>query len=246
MMSTGQSWPTLETSMLFNVYFPNGKASKERLDYKLEFYDRFLDHMDQLLKAGRNIVICGDVNTAHKEIDLARPKPNEKISGFLPVERAWIDRLVEHGFLDTFRLFHPEGGNYSFWDIKTGARERNVGWRIDYFFVSESLRDRIQSAFILKDVMGADHCPVGIELRSRANQIFVPVSPTASETTEKSVTDSSHSEQPDIASEIVQTSISPEFLIFSKCRSFEIKTALVLMLVAAWRTSAYCPSGKNG
>ena len=151
--------------LLFNVYFPNGKASKERLDYKLAFYDRFLDHMDQLLKAGRNIVICGDVNTAHEEMDLARPKANEKISGFLPVERAWIDRLVEHGFLDTFRVFHPEGGNYSFWDLKTGARERNVGWRIDYFFVSEGLRDRIQSAFILKDVMGADHCPVGIEIK---------------------------------------------------------------------------------
>jgi exodeoxyribonuclease-3 len=121
------------------------------------------------LKEGRNIVICGDVNTAHREIDLARPKANEKISGFLPVERAWIDQLLEHGFLDTFRLFHPEGSNYSFWDLKTGARERNVGWRIDYFFVSESLQDRIQSAFILKDVMGADHCPVGIEIEIELN-----------------------------------------------------------------------------
>lgn len=151
--------------LLNNIYFPNGKASKERLDYKLKFYDHFLDHIDRLKEAGRNIVICGDVNTAHKEIDLARPKPNEKISGFLPVERAWIDRLVEHGFLDTFRVLHPEGGNYSFWDLKTGARERNVGWRLDYFFVSEGLQDRIQSAFILKDVMGADHCPVGIEMK---------------------------------------------------------------------------------
>ncbi len=151
--------------LLFNVYFPNGKASKERLEYKLKFYDLFLDRIDQLLREGRNIVICGDVNTAHKEIDLARPRANEKISGFLPAERAWMDRLVEAGFLDTFRIFHPEGGNYSWWDLKTKARERNVGWRIDYFFVSEGLQDRVQSAFILKDVFGADHCPVGIELK---------------------------------------------------------------------------------
>jgi len=150
--------------LLFNVYFPNGKASKERLSYKMRFYDLFLDLMDRLLAEGRNIVICGDVNTAHKEIDLARPKPNEKISGFLPEERAWIDRLLEHGFLDTFRIFHSEGERYSFWDAKTRARERNIGWRIDYFFVSEGMRDRLKSAFILDDVYGSDHCPVGIEI----------------------------------------------------------------------------------
>ncbi|MFZ2535169.1 exodeoxyribonuclease III [Methanothrix sp.] len=150
--------------LLFNVYFPNGKASKERLSYKMRFYDLFLDLMDQLVAEGREIVICGDVNTAHKEIDLARPKPNEKISGFLPEERAWIDRLIEHGFLDTFRLFHPEGEKYSFWDMKTRARERNVGWRIDYFFVSLRMRDRVKSAFILDDVYGSDHCPVGLEI----------------------------------------------------------------------------------
>jgi len=140
-------------------------ASAERLTYKMDFYEAFLEHANRLKDRGKSIVICGDVNTAHKEIDLARPKANEKISGFLPVERAWIDRLVEHGFVDTFRAFHPEGGNYSFWDLKTGARERNVGWRLDYFFVSEGLQDRIQSAFILQDVMGADHCPVGIEMK---------------------------------------------------------------------------------
>jgi len=153
-----------EDFILFNVYFPNGKASQTRLEYKLKFYDLFLDLVDRLKADGRRIVICGDINTAHKEIDLARPKQNEKISGFLPVERAWMDKLVEHGFVDTFRMFHPEGGHYSWWDLKTHSRERNVGWRIDYFFVSESLKDRVRSGFILKDVTGADHCPVGIEL----------------------------------------------------------------------------------
>ncbi|HNX40000.1 MAG TPA: exodeoxyribonuclease III [Methanothrix sp.] len=150
--------------LLFNVYFPNGKASKERLAYKLRFYDLFLEHINGLKSQGRSIVICGDLNTAHREIDLARPKANEKISGFLPEERAWMDRLVESGFVDTFRIFHEEGDNYSWWDLKTRARERNVGWRIDYFFVSPDLRDRVKSAFILKDVTGADHCPVGMEL----------------------------------------------------------------------------------
>ncbi|MDQ1262002.1 MAG: exodeoxyribonuclease [Euryarchaeota archaeon] len=150
--------------LLFNVYFPNGKASPERLAYKLKFYDVFLEHISQLKAEGRRIVVCGDVNTAHKEIDLARPKSNEKISGFLPVERAWMDRLVEGGFLDTFRSLHDGSENYSWWDLKTRSRERNVGWRIDYFFVSENLRDSVSSAFILTDVSGADHCPVGIEL----------------------------------------------------------------------------------
>ena len=152
--------------LLFNVYFPNGKASRERLDYKLRFYDLFLGRISLLRSQGKKIVICGDINTAHKEIDLARPKANEKVSGFLPEERAWMDKLVQSGFVDSFRIFHPDdGGNYSWWDLKSRARERNVGWRIDYFFVSEELQDRIQSAFILKDVAGADHCPVGIVLR---------------------------------------------------------------------------------
>jgi exodeoxyribonuclease-3 len=150
--------------LLFNVYFPNGKASPERLEYKLKFYDLFLEHIDRLKADGRRIVISGDINTAHKEIDLARPKANEKVSGFLPEERAWMDLLVGNGFLDTFRIFHAKGENYSWWDLKTRARERNVGWRIDYFFVSENLRDSVSSAFILKDVTGADHCPVGIKL----------------------------------------------------------------------------------
>lgn len=150
--------------LLYNVYFPNGKASKERLEYKLRFYDLFLEKLCSLKSGGRDIVICGDVNTAHREIDLSRPKANERISGFLPEERAWIDRLIENGFVDSFRLFHQEGGCYSWWDLKSRARERNVGWRIDYFFVSKMLKDRVRSAFIKSDVEGSDHCPVGIEL----------------------------------------------------------------------------------
>ncbi|NOZ61662.1 MAG: exodeoxyribonuclease III [Calditrichaeota bacterium] len=150
--------------ILFNIYFPNGKQSKERLKYKMDFYEAFLDRADRLRSAGKKIIICGDVNTAHKEIDLAHPKENEKRSGFLPEERAWIDKLLAHGFVDTFRLFVEEGGHYSWWDMRTRARERDIGWRIDYFFVSENLAGEVKDAFIDKEVLGSDHCPVGIEL----------------------------------------------------------------------------------
>ncbi|MDI6873449.1 exodeoxyribonuclease III [Candidatus Solincola sp.] len=150
--------------LLFNVYFPNGKQSRERLAYKLDFYEAFLEHVEALRAKGRGIVIGGDFNTAHKEIDLARPKENSKVSGFLPEERAWMDRLVERGYLDTFRLFNSEPGHYTWWDQKTGARERNVGWRIDYFFVSSDLEGSVKEAFILPDVEGSDHCPVGLVL----------------------------------------------------------------------------------
>ncbi len=153
-----------EGFVLFNIYFPNGKASQERLGYKMRFYDAFLDYAEMLKKMHSNLIICGDVNTAHTEIDLSNPKENEDISGFLPEERAWIDKFISQGYSDTLRLFIKEGGYYSWWDYKTGARARNVGWRIDYFFVSESLKSKIKSAFILKDVMGSDHCPVGIEI----------------------------------------------------------------------------------
>ena len=149
---------------LFNIYFPNGKSSEERLDYKMEFYDAFLEHLDQLKGQGRNVLVCGDVNTAHKEIDLARPKPNEKISGFLPVERAWMDQWVSHGYVDTLRMFNQEPCQYSWWDARGGGRSKNVGWRIDYFFVSESIKDKVTGAFIMPDVMGSDHCPIGIDL----------------------------------------------------------------------------------
>lgn len=149
---------------LFNVYFPNGKASEERLQYKLDFYEVFLEYVDRVKAQGRNVIICGDVNTAHKEIDLARPKENETISGFLPIERAWIDELLSHGYVDSFRMFNSEPAQYTWWSMRTRARERNIGWRIDYFFVNKEFKGHVKSAFILQDVMGSDHCPLGIEV----------------------------------------------------------------------------------
>lgn len=153
---------------LFNVYFPNGKMSVERLRYKMDFYDEILKYFLKLQKKGKKIVVCGDVNTAHEPIDLARPKENESVSGFLPQERAWIDKLLSHGFIDTLRLFHKEPGQYSWWDLRTGARARNIGWRIDYYFISEDLKPSVKDAFILPDVLGSDHCPVGIKLGLKA------------------------------------------------------------------------------
>ena len=151
--------------ILFNVYFPNGKSRPERLQYKMEFYEHFLKVTQGLLKQGRSVVVCGDVNTAHQPIDLARPKENETVSGFLPEERAWIDRFLAAGFVDVFRELHPEPDQYTWWDMKSGARARNVGWRIDYFYVSKSLRDRVRGASILPEVTGSDHCPVGLDLK---------------------------------------------------------------------------------
>jgi len=149
---------------LFNVYFPNGKQSAERLRYKMDFYDVFLDFIDPIKAKGEKLVICGDFNTAHKEIDLARPKENENISGFLPMEREWMDKFVSHGYVDTFRHFNKEPNHYTWWSLRTRARERNIGWRLDYFFVSENLLDSVTEANILSQVMGSDHCPVGIKL----------------------------------------------------------------------------------
>lgn len=151
---------------LFNIYFPNGKSRDERLKFKMAFYEAFLKKViPRYRKRGDDkLVICGDVNTAHKDIDLARPKENRKISGFLPEECAWMDRLLADGFIDTFREFEKGPEHYSWWDQQSRARERNVGWRIDYFFVSANLRPRLKNAFIRPEVMGSDHCPVGIEL----------------------------------------------------------------------------------
>jgi exodeoxyribonuclease-3 len=150
--------------VLHNIYFPNGGASPERLRFKMAYYDAFLARVDAWHAAGRAVIVVGDVNTAHREMDLARPKENAKVSGFLPEERAWVDQLVEHGMVDTFRTLHPDAVEYSWWDMKTRARERNAGWRIDYVFVSAPLLPRVQEAFVLGDVQGSDHCPVGVRL----------------------------------------------------------------------------------
>ena len=150
---------------LFNVYFPNSGMGPERLAHKLAFYDEFLALTERLRSAGKGVIVCGDVNTAHTELDLARPKENETSAGFMPVEREWVSKLVAHGYLDTFRIFVSEPGHYTWWDVRrVGARARNVGWRIDYFFVSDELRGRVKAAGILPHVQGSDHCPVTLEL----------------------------------------------------------------------------------
>lgn len=148
----------------FNVYFPNGQMSAERLQYKLDFYDAFFDYADACRKRGRSLVICGDYNTAHNEIDLANPKANEKTSGFLRIERDWLDRITARGYVDTFRHFHPDTVKYSWWTYRFKARERNIGWRIDYFFVTSDLIEsgRAKEAFIDNDIHGSDHCPIGL------------------------------------------------------------------------------------
>jgi len=155
-----------ENIAYFNVYFPNGQRNDERLEYKMAFYDRFLEHITKLKDEGKSIVICGDVNTAHKAIDLARPKANEKTSGFLPMEREWMDKFLNAGYIDTFRHVHGDEATdrYSWWSYRAGARGNNVGWRIDYFFVSEDLKDKIVDANILDQVMGSDHCPISLVL----------------------------------------------------------------------------------
>ncbi len=151
--------------VLFNVYFPNGQQSEERLAHKMKFYSDFLAHTEALRAEGKGIIICGDVNTAHRAIDLKNPKANEDTSGFLPIERAWIDTLLEKGYIDTFRHIHGDITDaYSWWSYRFGARERNVGWRIDYFFISKELEPRLKDAFILNHIEGSDHCPVGIEI----------------------------------------------------------------------------------
>lgn len=150
--------------VLLNCYFPNGKMSEERLQYKLNYYDKMFNLMQKLRKAGHNVVVCGDYNTAHKEIDLANPERNKDISGFLPIERKWLDKLVNNDWVDTFRQFNQQPGQYSWWTYRFGARKRNAGWRIDYFFVNKDFMSKVKDAFIRQDIMGSDHCPIGVEL----------------------------------------------------------------------------------
>ncbi len=150
---------------LINCYFPNGSRDHSRVPYKMAFYDAFLALCERLREAGKPVIFCGDVNTAHREIDLARPRDNQNTTGFLPEERAWMDRLVEHGYVDTFRHCYPDrAGQYTWWAQWGGARERNIGWRIDYFFAAAEALHRVEDAFILPEVRGSDHCPVGLRL----------------------------------------------------------------------------------
>jgi exodeoxyribonuclease-3 len=149
---------------LVNVYIPNGGRDLGRLDYKMKFYDYFLKYINELRERGEKVIICGDINTAHNEIDLARPKDNVKNTGFLPIERAWIDKLEANGWVDTYRLLNPDKAEFSWWSQRMGCREKNIGWRIDYFFVDEKLKNQIKKAFILTETLGSDHCPIGLEI----------------------------------------------------------------------------------
>ncbi|MDR0518339.1 MAG: exodeoxyribonuclease III [Fibromonadaceae bacterium] len=151
--------------VLNSVYFPNGSQSDERLDYKLRFCDAFLENSLMWLERGKHVVTVGDYNTCHKEIDIARPEENERNSGFLPIERAWMDKYIESGFLDSFRVLHPTLKEaYTWWSNRSGARGRNIGWRIDYAFVDEKLKDCIVNASIHPEVMISDHCPISMEI----------------------------------------------------------------------------------
>ncbi len=151
--------------VLINCYFPNGGGLPIRFTYKLAFYKAFLKYILNIKKQGKKVIFCGDVNAAHTEIDLARPKENKDNIGFLPVERAWIDKVIESGFVDTFRYKYPNKKDaYSWWDMKTSSRDRNVGWRIDYFFISEEIKDNLSAAKIHSDIFGSDHCPISIEI----------------------------------------------------------------------------------
>lgn len=149
---------------LFNIYFPNGQRDQNRLDYKLSFYEHLLGICDGFHGSGNGIILCGDFNTAHREIDLRNPKENEKNSGFLPEERAWIDRYLAHGFVDPYRVLYPNRVQYTWWTYRVNARQRNIGWRLDYFLVSQSLLPCIQDVIIHEDVPGSDHCPVTLVL----------------------------------------------------------------------------------
>ena len=153
-----------ENFLLYNIYFPNGQKDEFRLKYKLDFYDDLLPIINEQVESGNNVIVTGDWNTAHKPIDLARPKDNIKTSGFMPIERDKLDEYIDNGWVDTFRLFHNEPERYSWWTYRFGARQRNVGWRIDYFFVNENMIEMCIDADIHPEIQGSDHCPVSLTL----------------------------------------------------------------------------------
>ena len=148
---------------LVNVYTPNSQRELTRLPYRLRWDKEFLRHLKKLEKQ-KPVIVCGDLNVAHTELDLANPRTNQKTHGFTPEERAGFGALVAAGFVDTFREFEKAGGHYTWWSPLTGARARNIGWRIDYHFIGEELKDRVSAAYILPEVTGSDHCPVGIDI----------------------------------------------------------------------------------
>jgi len=154
-----------EDFTLFNLYIPNGGRDLKRVPFKLDFYAALLDKCDALHAAGRNVIICGDINTSHQEIDVDNPRPKMKITGFLPEERAWITKFLDHGFVDVFRERYPEKVQYTYWSYMQNQREKNKGWRLDYFLVSKAFVPRVQDVITHQDVLGSDHCPVTLVLR---------------------------------------------------------------------------------
>jgi len=152
------------TFSLFNIYFPNGSRDHSRVGYKLDFYAFLLDICDAMHARGEQIIICGDFNTCHQDIDLRNHGQNRKSTGFLPEERAWVSKYLEHGFVDAFRKLYPEREQYTWWTYTSNARARNVGWRLDYFLVSEGLMTQVQDVVIHDDVLGSDHCPVTLKI----------------------------------------------------------------------------------
>ena len=149
---------------LVNVYVPNGQPDHGRVPYKMEFLSDFLAYLEGLRKEQPNLIVCGDLNIAHKPIDLARPKENENSTGFLPVERAWLDTMLDHGYVDTFRALHPEPNQYTWWSYRSFAREKNIGWRLDYFMITPELKPTMTDVYHQNNVTGSDHCPIGLEL----------------------------------------------------------------------------------
>lgn len=151
--------------VLVNSYFPNSQRDHARLDYKLAFCNQMLKFLEALRAKGKNVVLCGDFNIAHRAIDLKNPKSNENNAGFLPEERAWMDKFLATGYVDTFRHFTPDPGHYTWWSYRPGVREKNIGWRLDYHVVNEEFRDRLSSATIQCEIRGSDHCPVQLDIK---------------------------------------------------------------------------------
>ena len=152
-----------ESFYFVNIYFPNAQHSLTRLDFKLGFDEAIHGYLNNLRKE-KPVIVCGDFNVAHKELDLANPKQNVNNAGFTQQERAWMDRFIGDGWIDTFRMFVKDGGHYTWWSYRFNARPRNIGWRIDYFMVSPELKDRVKKSWILSEVMGSDHAPVALDI----------------------------------------------------------------------------------
>jgi exodeoxyribonuclease-3 len=148
---------------VMSLYLPSGTNS-DRLDHKFKYMDDFQHYVDELIKEVPNIIICGDYNICHEAIDIHDPIRNKTVSGFLPEERAWLDKFMKRGFIDTFRVFNKEPNNYSWWSYRANARANNKGWRIDYCLASEPLKNRVTRAVILPEAKHSDHCPVLVEI----------------------------------------------------------------------------------